>query len=167
MNTTQTDSSLSSATDPQLQARIAELVSTGTVEMSPRDADQISEAAALLPANMRVYVDSLPGRLHFSTLHAMEALCDEGLEPVPHIAARRIESRIALQEFVAGAAHAGVRRVLLVGGDQPVPSGPYASSAHILEEGIFAEHGIKEVGFAGYPEGHARISKNVLETAMS
>lgn len=166
MNATKSVSSDHSPVDSALQARIAELVSSGTVEMSPRDTDQIPEAAALLPANMRVYVDSLPGRLHFSTLRAMEALCDEGLDPVPHIAARRIESRTALQEFVAGAAHAGVRRVLLIGGDQPVPSGPYASSLHVLEEGIFAEHGIKEVGFAGYPEGHPRISQAMLEEAL-
>jgi methylenetetrahydrofolate reductase (NADPH) len=167
MNATQLVSSVHNPTDLALEARIAELVSSGTVEMSPRDADQISEAAALLPANMRVYVDSLPGRLHFSTLRAMEALCDEGLDPVPHIAARRIESRTALKEFVAGAAHAGVRRVLLIGGDQPVPSGPYGSSLHILEEGIFAEHGIKEVGFAGYPEGHTRISQALLDEALA
>ena len=167
MSATPADSSAPGATDPGLQTRIAELVSNGTVEMSPRDADQIPEAAALLPANMRVYVDSLPGRLHFSTLRAMESLCDEGLEPVPHIAARRIESRSALQEFISGAAHAGVRRVLLVGGDQPVPSGPYASSLDVLEEGIFVEHGIKEVGFAGYPEGHSTISRTILETALS
>jgi methylenetetrahydrofolate reductase (NADPH) len=167
MNATQTVSPGHDTTDSALEARIAELVSSGTVEMSPRDADQIPEAAALLPANMRVYVDSLPGRLHFSTLRAMEALCDEGLDPVPHIAARRIESRAALKEFVAGAAHAGVRRVLLVGGDQPVPSGPYASALQILEEGIFAGHGITEIGFAGYPEGHPRISQALLETALS
>lgn len=167
MNATQTVSSVQNPADIALEARIAELVSSGTVEMSPRDADQISEAAALLPANMRVYVDSLPGRLHYSTLHAMEALCDEGLDPVPHIAARRIESRAALKEFVAGAAHAGVRRVLLIGGDQPAPSGPYSSSLQILQEGIFAEHGIKEVGFAGYPEGHSRISQALLDEALS
>ena len=167
MNATQSVSSVHNPADLALEARIAELVSSGTVEMSPRDADQISEAAALLPANMRVYVDSLPGRLHFSTLRAMEALCDEGLDPVPHIAARRIESRTALKEFVAGAAHAGVRRVLLIGGDQPVPSGPYGSSLQILEEDIFAEHGIKEVGFAGYPEGHTRISQALLDEALA
>ncbi len=166
MNATKSVSPGNDSADLALEARIAELLSSGTVEMSPRDADQISEAAALLPANMRVYVDSLPGRLHYSTLRAMETLCDEGLEPVPHIAARRIESRTALHEFVAGAAHAGVRRVLLIGGDQPVPSGPYASSMHVLEEGIFAEHGIKEVGFAGYPEGHPRISQAALEAAL-
>ena len=167
MNATQTVSSVHNAADFALEARIAELVSSGTVEMSPRDADQISEAAALLPANMRVYVDSLPGRLHYSTLRAMEALCDEGLDPVPHVAARRIESREALKDFVAGAAHAGVRRVLLIGGDQPAPSGPYASSLDILQEGIFAEHGIKEVGFAGYPEGHTRISQALLDEALT
>ena len=150
-----------------LEARIAELVASGSVEMSPRDADQITEAAALLPTGMRVYVNSLPGRLHFATLRAMEALRDEALDPVPHIAARRLESRAALVEFVKGAAHAGAHRVLLVGGDQAQPSGPYTSALDVLKQGVFADYGIREVGFAGYPEGHPRIEHNVVDDALS
>lgn len=147
--------------------RIAELVASGSVELSPRDADQIAEATSLLPTGMRVYVTALPGRLHFSTLRAMEALRDEGMDPVPHIAARRLESREALQEFVKGAAHAGVHRVLLVGGDQPRPEGPYASALEVLQEDIFPQYGIREVGLAGYPEGHPRIAHDVLDEALS
>ena len=103
---------------PTIESHIVELVSNASVEMSPRDTDQIAEAAACLPANTRVYVNALPGRLHYATLRAMEALRDEDLDPVPHIAARRLESRAALEEFVEGAAHAGAHRVLLIGGDQ-------------------------------------------------
>jgi methylenetetrahydrofolate reductase (NADPH) len=150
-----------------VEARIAELVASGSVEMSPRDADQIVEAAALLPANTRVYVNALPGRLHYATLRAMEALRDEGLDPVPHIAARRLESRAALEEFVQGAVHAGAHRVLLVGGDQTRPAGPYAGSMDVLDEGILARYNIREVGFAGYPEGHPRIDQATLDAALS
>ncbi len=150
-----------------IESRIVELVSSGSVEMSPRDTDQITEAAAFLPANMRVYVNALPGRLHYATLRAMEALRDEGLDPVPHIAARRLESRAALEEFVRGAAHAGAHRVLLIGGDQTTPAGPYVSSMDVLKEGILAKCNIREVGFAGYPEGHPRIEQRVLDEALA
>ncbi len=150
-----------------IESRIVELVSSGSVEMSPRDTDQISDAAASLPANTRVYVNALPGRLHYATLRAMEALRDEGLDPVPHIAARRLESRAALEEFVQGAVRAGAHRVLLIGGDQSAPAGPFASSMHVLREGTLAKYGIKEVGFAGYPEGHPRIEQRVLDEALS
>jgi len=149
-----------------IEARIAELVASGSLEMSPRDADQIAEAAPLLPTNMRVYVNALPGRLHYATLRAMEALRDEGLDPVPHIAARRLESRKALIEFVRGAAHAGAHRILLVGGDQARPAGPYSSSMDVLKEDILGKYKIREVAFAGYPEGHPRIEQNVLDETL-
>ncbi|NIO41795.1 MAG: hypothetical protein GTO41_17435 [Burkholderiales bacterium] len=150
-----------------IESRIVELVSSGSVEMSPRDTDQITEAAAFLPANMRVYVNALPGRLHYATLRAMEALRDEGLDPVPHIAARRLESRAALEEFVQGAVHAGAHRVLLIGGDQTEPVGPYDSSINVLEEEVLTKYNVREVGFAGYPEGHPRIAQSVLDETLS
>lgn len=167
MTSIQTNEPARAASGASVEARIAELVASGSVEMSPRDVDQIAEAATLLPTGMRVYVNALPGRLHFSTLRAMEALRDEALDPVPHIAARRLESRQALLEFVKGATHAGVHRILLVGGDQARAAGPYDSALDVLKEGIFADHGIREVGLAGYPEGHPRIAQEVLETALA
>ena len=167
MKTTEPVLSVHTTAAQTIDTRISDLVASGSVEMSPRDAAQITEAAKFLPANTRVYVNALPGRLHYATLRAMEALRDEGLDPVPHIAARRLESRAALEEFVQGAVHAGAHRVLLIGGDQPTPAGPFASSMQVLEEGTLAKHGIKEVGFAGYPEGHPRIEQRVLDEALS
>jgi len=167
MSTTESAVPAHVTTGPPIEARIAELVASGSLEMSPRDADQIAEAAPLLPADTRVYVNALPGRLHYATLRAMETLRDEGLDPVPHIAARRLESRKALEEFVQGAAHAGAHRVLLIGGDQNRPAGPYASSLDVLKEGILARFNFREVGFAGYPEGHPRIKQSVLDDALS
>lgn len=167
MNATQNALSVQSGAGRSVESRMVELVSSGSVEMSPRDTDQIAEAAAFLPANTRVYVNALPGRLHYATLRAMEALRDEDLDPVPHIAARRLESRAALDAFVRGAAHAGAHRVLLIGGDQTTPAGPYASSMDVLKEGTLTKYEIKEVGFAGYPEGHSRIDQSVLDEALS
>ncbi|UCD69710.1 MAG: methylenetetrahydrofolate reductase [Betaproteobacteria bacterium] len=167
MNTTEPVLSAYTSGGAKIDTRISELVASGSVEMSPRDAAQITEAARVLPANTRVYVNALPGRLHYATLRAMEALRDEGLDPVPHIAARRLESRAALEEFVQGAVHAGAHRVLLIGGDQPAPAGPYASSMQVLREGTLAKYQIREVGFAGYPEGHPRIEQPVLDEALS
>ena len=163
-----TDSALPAHTPTALsiEARIAELVASGSLEMSPRDANQIAEAAPMLPTDTRVYVNALPGRLHYATLRAMEALRDEGLDPVPHIAARRLESRKALEEFVQGASHAGAHRVLLIGGDQARPAGPYANSMDVLKEGVLARFNFKEVGFAGYPEGHPRIKQSMLDDAL-
>jgi methylenetetrahydrofolate reductase (NADPH) len=78
---------------------------------------------------------------------------------VPHVSARRIlkaeEFRAFLKEAVAK--HL-VHRVLLLGGDEPKAKGPFTDSLQILESGLLADSGIKEIGVAGYPEGHPRIS---------
>jgi methylenetetrahydrofolate reductase (NADPH) len=59
-----------------------------------------------------------------------------------------------------------VHRVLLIGGDIPEPAGPYVDAAAVLRDGILAEMGIREVGLAGYPEGHPRIPPRVLDVAL-
>jgi methylenetetrahydrofolate reductase (NADPH) len=56
-----------------------------------------------------------------------------------------------------------VHRVLLLGGDEPKPKGPFLDSLQILESGLLRDSGIREIGVAGYPEGHPRIS-NLAES---
>jgi len=41
-----------------------------------------------------------------------------------------------------------------------------SNSLEILEEGLLAECNIREIGVAGYPEGHPAISSAVLESAL-
>jgi methylenetetrahydrofolate reductase (NADPH) len=146
---------------------IAELLVAGSLEMSPDRAADAREIAALLPAGTRVYVNHLPRHGLAQSLAALAALRTQGLEPVPHIAARRIVSRAELATFLARAGReATVSKVLLIGGDDPQPLGPYDSAAALLREGMLAEHGVREVGLAGYPEGHPRIPAAVLERAL-
>jgi methylenetetrahydrofolate reductase (NADPH) len=148
-------------------ARIAELASNGSIELALRDRDRVEEAAALLPAGARVYVTALPKHSITATLTGLRAIRAAGLDPVPHVAARRIGSRAELAAFLAPAVQEhGVRRVLLIGGDEPQPRGPYPDALTLLREGLLAEAGIREVGIAGYPEGHPRIPPTVLNAAL-
>ena len=62
---------------------------------------------------------------------------------------------------------AGVRKVLLIGGDVAEPAGPYADAAALLREGLLADCGIQQVGLAGYPEGHPRIASATLAAALA
>jgi methylenetetrahydrofolate reductase (NADPH) len=148
-----------SATEPGLQSRLAELLVAGSLELSPRELHRAADVAALLPTGSCVYLPSLPGLPLARTLEAIGAVRAAGLDPVPHVAARRIlngeEFRSFLKEAVA---KHGVHRVLLLGGDEPKPRGPFADSLQILDSGLLADSGIKEIGVAGYPEGHPRIS---------
>jgi methylenetetrahydrofolate reductase (NADPH) len=80
------------------------------------------------------------------------------------VSARRIRDRDEFAEFLKKAvAEQRVHRVLLLGGDEPKPKGPFVDSLQILESGLLRDSGIREIGVAGYPEGHPRIS-NLAES---
>jgi len=160
-------SSPASATEPGTAGRVSELLIAGSLEISPRELHRAGAVAALLPANTCVYIPSLPGLPLSRTLEAVAALRAAGLDPVPHVSARRIRDAHEFREFLRRAAtEHGVHRVLLVGGDEPRPKGPFHDSLQLLEQGVLGECGIREFGVAGYPEGHPRIPLNALEQAL-
>ena len=160
-------SSLASATESQLQARLSELLVAGSLEISPRELHRAGEVAGILPADTCVYIPSLPGLPLTRTLEAIGAIRAAGLDPVPHVSARRIRDGEEFGAFLKkAAAEHGVHRVLLVGGDEPRPKGPFADSVEILEQGLIKACGIREIGVGGYPEGHPRIPRASLEKAL-
>lgn len=156
-----------SATESIPATEISELLVAGSMEISPRELHRVAQVAALRPAGSCVYIPSLPGLPLTRTLEAIRALRGVGLDPVPHVSARRILDRDEFTGFLKKAAHEhGVHRVLLLGGDEPRPRGPFRDSLQILEEGLLAHCGVREIGIAGYPEGHPRIALEALEKAM-
>jgi methylenetetrahydrofolate reductase (NADPH) len=149
-------------------ASVAELLVASSLEMSPDRAGDAAAIAALVPAGTRVYVNHLPRHGLAQSLAALRALRSAGLDPVPHIAARRIGSRPELEGFLKEAASdAAFSKILLIGGDDATPLGPYPDGAAVLREGILARHGVREIALPGYPEGHPRIPRATLEAAFS
>ena len=145
----------------------ADLISCGSIEMSAHLAGDALALGSLLPAGTKVYVNHLPRHTLADTFAALQAVHAAGLEPVPHVAARRVATRKDLEEFLVRAVgEAGVRKVLLIGGDDPQPLGAFADSTALLATGALAACGVREVGLAGYPEGHARIPHAALERAL-
>ena len=152
-------SSRASATELRLHARLSELLVGGSLELSPRELHRAADVAALLPANTCIYIPSLPGLPLARTLDAVAAIRAAGLDPVPHVSARRILNAEDFRSFLADAVQRyGVHRVLLLGGDEPRAKGPFNDSLEVLESGVLAASGIREIGVGGYPEGHPRIS---------
>jgi methylenetetrahydrofolate reductase (NADPH) len=91
-----------------------------------------------------------------------------GLEPVPHLAVRAFASANEIDRFLAQlAAEAGVRQVLVIAGDRDPPTGSLRSALDVIDSGQFQRHGIREVGIAGYPEGHPRIPGHELDRALA
>jgi methylenetetrahydrofolate reductase (NADPH) len=146
----------------------AELVSGGSLEMGAHRPQDARDIAALLPAGTPVYVNHLPRHKLLDTLPTLVAVRKAGLEPVPHIAARRIKDRTELQTFLTRAVgDAGVRKALILGGDESEAIGAYADGASLIREGLLAASGLREIGLPGYPEGHPRIPSAVLEKAFA
>ncbi len=159
--------SAGSAHPEDLASAVADLLACGSLEMSAQRAADARELAALLPTGTRVYVNHLPGHDLAESLPALQTLHEAGLEPVPHVAARSIKSKEEAASFLQAAVRrAGVSKVLLIGGDPPAPVGPYADSVDLLRDSVLAAAGVREIGIAGYPEGHPRIPRAALERAF-
>jgi methylenetetrahydrofolate reductase (NADPH) len=160
-------SSPANAIERGLQERLADLVAASSLEFSPRELHRAAEMAALLPKDTCVYIPSLPGLPLGRMLDAVAALKAVGLDPVPHVSARRILDRDEFRDFLKTAvSRHGVHRVLIIGGDEPKPKGPFADSLKVIESGLLAECGVREIGVSGYPEGHPKISPSLLQQSF-
>ncbi len=154
--------------DRETRRMMRDLVASGSIEMTADRAGDARVIAELLPAQTLVYVNHLPRHSLDQTLDGLKRVADTGLEPVPHLAARRVASRREAERFLERAvADAGVRKILLLGGDTPDVSGPFGDAATLLREGLLKNAGVREVGFAGYPEGHPRIAQAALDRALA
>src|SRR5207247_4324266 len=126
---------------------IPALLAGASLELSSRDPAEIDACAGLLEPETAVYISMPPGQTYHGTVALARRLRRAGFCPVPHVAARRIASRGALDEYLARAAGApGVDSPLVIGGDSERPSGPFESSLAVLETGLFQRHGIVHIG---------------------
>ena len=149
-------------------ATFSELIANASIEISPRERAEIDGVAEALPVNSCIYVPAPAARPLAETLDAVAAIRRAGLDPVPHIAARRFSSRVELGDFLSAAVNEhGAHRVMLIAGDEARIRGPYADALQVLEDGVLSRVGIREVGLSGYPEGHGRISNAALEAAFA
>ena len=136
------------------QRDLLELLPSASVEVSSRGLrlDQLSDNFA---KGCDVTITFLPGDNFRGNIETAAALRLAGYNPVPHIAAREIASRQALDDFLARlSGEADVRRVLLVAGDVAGARGPFRASRDLATTGLLQAHGISSVSVAGHPEGH-------------
>ena len=144
-----------------------DLVRSGSIEMGANRPTDARAIADLLPGGTPVFVNHLPKHTLADTLAGLVAVRDAGLEPVPHLGARRVGSEAELAEFLnAAVARAGVSKLLLIGGDVPAPAGPFADSLSLLKSGLLADAGVREVVFAGFPEGHPTVDADTMIDAL-
>lgn len=127
---------------------------------------EIASLGELLPRDTPVYFSAVPTITPHELVTAAAMLRKAGLEPVIHIAARRIDAAADLQDLLTRLrADADVRRLLVIGGDVDT-TGPFADALAVIQKGRLREAGIEEIGIGGYPEGHTRIASDRLEAAL-
>lgn len=137
-----------------------------SLEATRPDAAEVAALAATLPAGTEIYFTAVPTVSRAEIVAGAAALRKAGLEPVIHVAARRLPSTDYLTELLAGLrAEADVRRLLVIGGDVDT-AGPYADALAVIQKGRLREAGIEEIGIGAYPEGHPRIPSGRLEAAL-
>ncbi len=137
-----------------------------SLEATRPSAAEIASLGELLPRGTPVYFSAVPTITPHELVTAAAMLRKAGLEPVVHIAARRIRAAADLQDLLAGLrGNADVRRLLVIGGDINT-TGPFVDALAVIQKGRLREAGIEEVGIGGYPEGHARIAPDRLEAAL-
>src|SRR5690625_2833238 len=134
-------------------AGVRALMQDFSLEMTGKDVEALREAAPSIPQGTRVNVTFLGNEDLQMRVTAAKAVKELGFIPVPHTSARRLQSEDELKEFLQALADVdAAKHVFAVGGDPEEPMGPYGSSLAMLESGVFADFGVKEVSIAGYPE---------------
>jgi methylenetetrahydrofolate reductase (NADPH) len=147
--------------------RIAAFINAASFEVTRLAAGDL-EALRDFPARPRVYVSAVPARPPQAQIDVACALAAAGFEPVPHLAVRGFASSTDLDSHIARLVDgAGVRRVLVIGGDIATRAGPFHAAIEAIESGLLQARGIVEVGIAGYPDGHPRLTTLDLDRALA
>jgi methylenetetrahydrofolate reductase (NADPH) len=146
---------------------VQDFVAGYSIETTVREGQRVGRFADIVPAGTKLFIAHVPGTDPADTVTLATRLRNEGMEPVPHVVARRIERLALLDDFLGRlAGDAGVQQILVVAGDVSEPVGALTSGLEILESGLVEKHGIRKVGVAGHPEGHRDVADDALRDAL-
>ena len=93
-------------------------------------------------------------------------LAGHGYSVAPHLAARQIRDSAHLSELVARLREARVDSAFVIGGDAAEPAGRFDDALALLVALDDVGNPFRRIGIAGYPEGHARIDRELIEKAF-
>src|SRR6195256_6151102 len=130
------------ASDQVSSDKLTALLPSASVEVSSRG-NQLQQLRDNFPPGTVVKITFLPGDNYRHNVDTASALRLAGFNPMPHIAAREMPSREALDDFLARArGEADVTRVLLIAGDVAAAKGPFKSSLDVAASGLIEARGI-------------------------
>jgi methylenetetrahydrofolate reductase (NADPH) len=153
--------------DDRSAGRLPTLLGAASLEVPARER-AVDACRDRLSPGTTIHVRHASGDTTHGIVGVAARLARAGFAPVPHVAARALESFTRLNDYLARAVgEAGVAAMLVTAGDQPQPAGPYRSSLDVIETGLFERHGIRRVGIAGYPERHPAVATVALDAARA
>ena len=139
-----------------------------SIEVTPAGATKIDSFVDCLDPGTTVNVTFLPGSDPMDTVAVAERLHNEGMNPVPHLAARSLRDTDQLDTLLAAyTSRCGVNEVLVIGGGVDHPVGAFSDSMQVLETGLIQRYGIQNVGVAGHPEGSPDITQSEIADALA
>ncbi len=145
---------------------ISELLRSYSIELNPGDSKTVEMAGERLDPATEVSLAWIPNSNPMDMIAPAARLKCAGHLPMPHVAARHLESSAQLQRLAGRLRDAGVDRILIIGGDRTEPAGPYDSSLSVMRTGVFQKAGISRMAIAGFPEGNPHIRETVLNEAL-
>ena len=147
---------------------ISKSASDWSIEVTPAGATKIESFAGILEEGTTVNVTFLPGSDPLDTIATAKRLADDGMNAVPHIAARSLQNKEQLDDLLKRmTSEANVREVLVIGGGVDNPVGEFDCTMQILQTGLIQKYGITHIGVSGHPEGSPDISADQLAQAIS
>src|SRR5260370_23349721 len=160
--------SAQSSEQSSAQQCIAAFTARASFEATRPTRGDIEALRAGIAPRTPIYVSAVPTHPLAMQIDTATSLAAAGFEPVPHIAARCFASGAELDRHLGRLSDdAGVRRVLVIGGDLAAPAGPFFAAIEVIESGLLQSRGIIEVGIAAYPDGHPRLGPTELAPALA
>jgi methylenetetrahydrofolate reductase (NADPH) len=150
--------------DPISSPAMRDLVSNLHYEIVP--IKSIDQAIDALPPGADVSVTCSPVKGIAATLEYTERLNGLGHRPIPHLAARMVEGRDEAVRLAGWLRAHGLDEVYVIAGDAPEPAGPYEGALGFIRDLLDADPGVRNVGIAGYPDGHAFIPGDVVHEQL-
>jgi methylenetetrahydrofolate reductase (NADPH) len=148
--------------------QIQKAASDWSIEVTPTGATKIESFRDCLQPETTVNVTFLPGTDPMDTIAVAQRLHNDGMKPVPHLAARSLKDADQLDTLLSAfVERAGVKEVLVIGGGVDKPVGQFSDSMQVLSTGLIQRHGIRSIGVAGHPEGSPDISDDEIAEALA
>jgi methylenetetrahydrofolate reductase (NADPH) len=150
--------------DPVSSPAMRALVSNLHYEIIP--IKSIDQAIVDLPPGAHVSVTCSPVKGIPATQEYSEQVLARGHRPIPHIASRMVESREHATQLAAWLRQHSIEEVYVIAGDAQQPAGPYEGALDFIRDLLAADPGVRKVGIAGYPDGHAFIDQAVVHEQL-